>query len=85
MYTIVDVGSNTIRMNVYDVKDDRLKVLFSKKATAGLASYVKNKKMTEAGIDKVVEVLAEFKETLDNLNICEMIGRVKTNDLKKLV
>ena len=72
MYTIVDVGSNTIRMNVYDVKDDRLKVLFSKKATAGLASYVKNKKMTEAGIDKVVEVLAEFKETLENLNICEM-------------
>ena len=34
MYTIVDVGSNTIRMNVYDIKDDKLKILFTKKPSA---------------------------------------------------
>ena len=33
MHTIVDVGSNTVRMNVYDVKDGKLKLLFSKKET----------------------------------------------------
>ena len=27
MHTIVDVGSNTVRMNVYDVKDGKLKLL----------------------------------------------------------
>ena len=27
MYTIVDVGSNTIRMNVYDIRDDKLRLL----------------------------------------------------------
>ncbi len=72
MYTIVDVGSNTVRMNVYDVKDNKLKILFSKKATVGLASYVKNGHMTPAGVDRLVEVLIEFKEVLHNLNIHEM-------------
>ncbi|MDD6596764.1 phosphatase [Anaerovibrio sp.] len=72
MYTIVDVGSNTIRMNVYDIRDDKLRLLFTKKATAGLASYVKDKRMSAAGIDRVVEVLEDFKETLANLNIPEM-------------
>ena len=72
MYTIVDVGSNTIRMNVYDIRDDKLRLLFTKKATAGLASYVKDKRMSAAGIDRVVEVLEDFKETLSNLNIPEM-------------
>ncbi|MGM9540796.1 Ppx/GppA phosphatase family protein, partial [Anaerovibrio sp.] len=72
MYTIVDVGSNTIRMNVYDIKDDKLKILFTKKATAGLASFVKDKRMSAAGVDRVVEVLEDFKETLNNLNIPEM-------------
>lgn len=72
MYTIVDVGSNTIRMNVYDIRDDKLRLLFTKKATAGLASYVKDKRMSAAGIDRVVEVLEDFQETLSNLNIPEM-------------
>ncbi len=72
MYTIVDVGSNTVRMNVYDVKYDRLKLLFSKKETVGLASYVKDKKMTDAGIERVINVLLEFQDILHNLNIYEM-------------
>ena len=72
MYTIVDVGSNTIRMNVYDIRDDKLRLLFTKKATAGLASYVKDKRMSAAGVDRVVEVLEDFQETLANLNIPEM-------------
>jgi len=72
MHTIVDVGSNTVRMNVYDVKDSKLKILFSKKATVGLASYVKGRHMTAAGVDRLIEVLEDFKETLRNLNIHEM-------------
>ena len=59
MYTIVDVGSNTIRMNVYDIRDDKLRLLFTKKATAGLASYVKDKRMSAAGIDRVVIRMTE--------------------------
>ena len=52
MHTIVDVGSNTVRMNVYDVKDGKLKLLFNKKETVGLASYVRGQYMSAAGIEK---------------------------------
>ncbi len=72
MHTIVDVGSNTVRMNVYDVKDGKLKVLFSKKETVGLASYVRGQYMSAAGIERVIQVLTEFREVLENLNIHEM-------------
>lgn len=72
MYTIVDVGSNTIRMNVYEVTDGKMRVLFSKKETAGLASYVRKGRMSVAGIDRLVGVLLEFKNVLENLHIYDM-------------
>ena len=53
MHTIVDVGSNTVRMNVYDVKDGKLKLLFSKKETVGLASYVRGQYMSAAGYQRI--------------------------------
>ena len=72
MHAIVDVGSNTVRMNVYDVNDGKLKVLFSKKETVGLASYVRGQYMSGAGVERVIQVLTEFRAVLDNLNIPEM-------------
>lgn len=72
MHAIVDVGSNTVRMNVYDVNDGRLRVLFSKKETVGLASYVRGQYMSAAGVEQVIRVLTEFREVLENLNIHEM-------------
>jgi len=72
MHAIVDVGSNTVRMNVYDVNDGKLKVLFSKKETVGLASYVRGQYMSGAGVERVIQVLTEFRGVLDNLNIPEM-------------
>ena len=72
MHAIVDVGSNTVRMNVYDVHDGKLKVLFSKKETVGLASYVRGQYMSGAGVERVIQVLTEFRAVLENLNIHEM-------------
>ena len=40
MYGIIDIGSNTIRLAVYKIENSRPKPLFSKKFTAGLASYI---------------------------------------------
>ena len=72
MHAIVDVGSNTVRMNVYDVNDGKLKVLFSKKETVGLASYARGQYMSGAGVERVIQVLTEFRAVLENLNIHEM-------------
>ena len=46
-YGITDIGSNTIRFNIYNHKNGKSKQLISKKKTAGLISYKKNLKELE--------------------------------------
>ena len=42
MYAIIDIGSNTIRLNVYQVEEDgAIHSIFQSKETAGLAGYVR--------------------------------------------
>lgn len=64
-YGVVDLGSNSIRLVVYEVKDDRLaaytnrdfKSLANDKVMAGLAAYVEDGAFTQAGIEKAASVL----------------------------
>ncbi len=69
MYGIIDIGSNTIRLNIYKITDGQVTLLLNKKNTAGLASYVKNKQMLPAGIEKATEVLTDFKFLLEHFGI----------------
>lgn len=54
---IIDIGSNTIRLNIYTYENNELKLLFGKKNTAGLVSYVKEGYLTDKGILKLSRVL----------------------------
>lgn len=72
MYGIIDIGSNTIRLVLYDVQDGRIRPMLNKKITAGLAGYVKKGRMTEKGIKKLIEVLTEFSEILPYIQIKEI-------------
>ena len=36
LYGIVDIGSNTVKLNVYRYKDNDISVVFSKKENLGL-------------------------------------------------
>lgn len=69
VHAIIDIGSNSIRLAIYKVDEDRLTILLNKKYTAGLAAYVKNEEMTQVGIDKTCQVLDEFKVLLDAFHI----------------
>ncbi|MBO6303798.1 MAG: phosphatase [Selenomonadaceae bacterium] len=69
MYAIIDVGSNTVRLNIYKLEHGRLNFVVSRKETVGLASYVKNGAMMPAGIHRVAAVLTEFRELLEDLNV----------------
>ena len=69
LYAMIDVGSNTIRMAIYEVEGDRVEMLMKRKHTVGLASYVKDGYMQRQGIDKVVEIIHEYKIFLDDLSI----------------
>ncbi len=69
LYGIIDIGSNTVRLNVYRVEDDKINVVVSKKEILGLVSYVKKGKLTGKGIKKLVADLKDMKDLLDLLNI----------------
>ena len=71
LYGMIDIGSNTVRMAIYELEGERVEMVMKKKHLVGLASYVKNGVMTRNGIEKAVEILLEFKEFLYSFNITE--------------
>lgn len=73
MYGVIDIGSNTIRMVIYKVENGQLKPMINKKAAVGLAGYVsKDNNLKKSGILQTVEVLNQFDEILQRMNIEEI-------------
>ena len=64
MYGVIDVGSNTIRLCIYDVSNGEIYPMLNNKTTAGLAGYVKKGKMTKKGIQKACDVLNKYKDMM---------------------
>ena len=69
---IIDIGSNTVRMAIYQIDSGRIEMLMKKKHMVGLAAYLKNGEMQQQGIDKLCEVLNEFKEFLTSFRITDI-------------
>lgn len=73
MYGVIDIGSNTMRLVIYQVKNNKIIPMISKKYSAGLAGYVdKNNCLKESGIHKALYVLLEFKELLQYIHVEEV-------------
>lgn len=70
MKAIIDMGSNSMRLSIYQFKEGIPELVLSKKKMVGLASYV-NKAgfMTDEGITAATKTLNDFKVVLNNLNI----------------
>lgn len=64
-YGVIDLGSNSIRLVAYEVKDDRkhaytnrdFKSLINDKVMAGLSAYVQDGRFTQAGVERAASVL----------------------------
>lgn len=69
MYGIIDIGSNTMRLNIYKYENQSLYLMLSKKLTAGLASYVEDGSLSDKGIKKAISCLEEFKLILENVPV----------------
>ena len=70
MQAIIDMGSNTMRLSIYQFKEGIPELVLSKKKMVGLASYInKAGLMTEEGIQAALKALNEFKLVLNNLKI----------------
>ena len=61
LYGVIDIGSNTIRLTVYegDPATGKFSTFFKLKTMAGLVSYIEKKsgRMSEEGVQKLIEVL----------------------------
>ena len=68
-YSLIDIGSNSIRLTVYEINGTEFKPLFHSKIMAGLAGYVENGKLSHDGIDAAKSALLELKQTLTSLSI----------------
>jgi exopolyphosphatase / guanosine-5'-triphosphate,3'-diphosphate pyrophosphatase len=61
MVGIIDLGSNTARMNIYDVEKNQLSLVFSEKKTIGLASYIDQENvLSNEGIELAITVIKKF-------------------------
>lgn len=70
MYGIIDIGSNTIRLVVYERNKGRIEQILNKKITAGLAGYInKNHEMRKRGVQVAIDSLQELKCVTDRLDL----------------
>jgi len=69
LYGVVDIGSNTVKLNVYNFRDNHINIEFSEKENLGLLFYINNRKLTDEGIEELVTVLKKMKNDLDYLKI----------------
>ena len=68
-YAVIDIVSNSIKLRVYKIKNDKINILFSNRITAGLAYHIENNIMTYEGIIKAVEVLNEYISLIKNFSV----------------
>lgn len=68
-YAIIDIGSNSMRLTLYEIGGDSFKILFKEKTMAGLAGYVEDGCLNGDGIKRAYTGLLEFKRTLELLDV----------------
>lgn len=82
---VIDLGSNSVRLVVYETKrSDAAKpfrTLVDEKKMAGLAAYATGGVLSEAGIDRAVAVLRDLLRLADNL-ACDRVAIFATAVLR---
>lgn len=66
---VIDIGSNSIRLTVYETEGSQFRILFREKIMAGLAGYVENHRLSDAGIRCAYMGLLEFRNRLEVLEL----------------
>ncbi|MCI5697762.1 MAG: phosphatase [Clostridiales bacterium] len=82
-FGIIDIGSNTVRLNVYSYESNDINMIFSKKHVVGLVSYIQDSRLTDKGITKLVNVLHSIKEIISHVTVDKTIA-FATASLRKI-
>ncbi len=67
-YSIVDIGSNTVRIVVYSVNKDGFECLFNEKEFVQLISYVKDGTMRDEGVRNLISALRRLLMLASHFN-----------------
>lgn len=73
-YAVIDLGSNTIRLVVYEETNAEFHALFTQKFTAGLAAYVQDGMMTPEGIQLICTTLQRCQVLLKEFTPCTTLA-----------
>ena len=73
-YAVIDLGSNTIRLVVYEETNAEFHALFTQKFTAGLAAYLQDGMMTPEGIRLICTTLQRCKMLLKEFTPCTTLA-----------
>ena len=66
---VIDIGSNSMRLTVYETNAGSFAVLFKDKVMAGLAGYVEEGVLSREGIARACQGLLSFQAVLEALDI----------------
>lgn len=84
---VVDVGSNTIRMNIYDIvdsKNKKIKKILSDKETLGLTNYVHDGFLNSHGMERLRDVLRDFQDMAESVQ-CDSFNCFATATLRNIL
>lgn len=66
---IIDIGSNSMRLTLYQVEEAYFKILLKEKIMAGLAGYIEDGVLSPEGVECACTGLLDFREMLEVLEI----------------
>lgn len=70
---IIDLGSNSIRMNVVDVTEGKIEVLSNIRTIVRLSEGMGDERLLQQrAVDRTLKVLAEFKAVIDDMDVDEV-------------
>lgn len=68
-WAVIDIGSNTMRLSIYQCVPEQFRIMIHKKEMVGLASYVEDGRLSDSGIKTACEVLNGFKTIVQSLGV----------------
>ena len=72
-YGIIDLGSNSLRLEIFSYENKKLTNIFSKREVVGLASYLLPEGyLSDLGIDSVIRVVLDFLEVSKSYKLEKM-------------
>lgn len=82
IHSVIDIGSNSIRLSVYKIKKDKVINLFNDKVMAGLGGYIVDGELSEKGIQRLVSALRYHKTIIDNFEDIKDVSVFATASLR---